>query len=564
MPQLLCANISECQKPASSTCAGCKLVQYCGKPCQTAHWKAGHRSICKSPVLKASWQPQWMVQRRDPAFMRGEDEGIMSRWGSGTRFLLGNMPAVDHFCLGENEGADYCGDFDALFAACGDLRNVVLSVNASDIKGKLHIVLNDHEPYVMIRAMLLLIIFASLPPAEAAEAAIHLWYSPSLPATTMSQLRELFAAKLDKMRQHLSGDKDGLLSTSIKLSETCGMRCPLPRHCWRELFQVLDSRIGSDVATNKRHYITMAPHRLDYRERHVLFIAPQYRLSKLQYYEDGLVLPFGADRSSFTETNPTLFNPNNHSWHIADSHDPVNGWDVPLFLSSSPGPAHDLYGALHHYLHSQFLLFSQRLQSNASNINFTLVCRDARQLQSLLRSLPKKVPQHFDRIDVSNLTDLGYIGVGEILAELGHPLLKYTTRAVLSGLFMNYTADLGALKGRDPDFDPDMMAALRPAGRYAQLHYGRLIQSMPKTSPMMMLTVALCNSLKNFDKIWKEYAESIGLDQVQAMHGVRAKSVRRPHAFKKTGRDAEDLESLLLLELGGVNGHETYVEWVRL
>lgn len=157
-----------------------------------------------------------------------------------------------------------------------------------------------------MRSILLLIVFSSLPPAEAAEAAVHLWYSPKLPSSTMAKLRSVFSTKLDKMRQHLRGDNDGLLSTNIQLSDSCSMRCALPRHFWKELFHVLDSRISSGTATSMRHIITLAPHRIDYRERHLFTIAPQYRLSKMRYYEDGLVLPFGAERSSFTEPNPLV------------------------------------------------------------------------------------------------------------------------------------------------------------------------------------------------------------------------------------------------------------------
>jgi hypothetical protein len=29
------------------TCARCKLAKYCGRECQTADWKAGHKAVCK-------------------------------------------------------------------------------------------------------------------------------------------------------------------------------------------------------------------------------------------------------------------------------------------------------------------------------------------------------------------------------------------------------------------------------------------------------------------------------------------------------------------------------------
>ena len=32
-----------------TVCPQCKLTPYCSKPCQTAHWKAGHKQHCLTP-----------------------------------------------------------------------------------------------------------------------------------------------------------------------------------------------------------------------------------------------------------------------------------------------------------------------------------------------------------------------------------------------------------------------------------------------------------------------------------------------------------------------------------
>eukprot|EP00933_Yihiella_yeosuensis_P013489 TRINITY_DN12479_c0_g1_i1.p1 TRINITY_DN12479_c0_g1~~TRINITY_DN12479_c0_g1_i1.p1 ORF type:complete len:480 (+),score=86.60 TRINITY_DN12479_c0_g1_i1:36-1442(+) len=41
-----CAN-EDCIKLGSNKCAGCKSVAYCGQDCQAAHWKRGHKKVCK-------------------------------------------------------------------------------------------------------------------------------------------------------------------------------------------------------------------------------------------------------------------------------------------------------------------------------------------------------------------------------------------------------------------------------------------------------------------------------------------------------------------------------------
>lgn len=43
----ICGN-DECDKAPTMRCSGCKSVEYCGKKCQTKHWKQGHKSRCFS------------------------------------------------------------------------------------------------------------------------------------------------------------------------------------------------------------------------------------------------------------------------------------------------------------------------------------------------------------------------------------------------------------------------------------------------------------------------------------------------------------------------------------
>ena len=38
-------------------CTKCKLTPYCSKPCQTAHWKAGHKQHCLTPEKRPTAGP---------------------------------------------------------------------------------------------------------------------------------------------------------------------------------------------------------------------------------------------------------------------------------------------------------------------------------------------------------------------------------------------------------------------------------------------------------------------------------------------------------------------------
>lgn len=36
-------------------CSRCKTAIYCSTVCQTKHWEAGHKNVCKAPATKRSW-----------------------------------------------------------------------------------------------------------------------------------------------------------------------------------------------------------------------------------------------------------------------------------------------------------------------------------------------------------------------------------------------------------------------------------------------------------------------------------------------------------------------------
>ncbi len=109
---LRCAN---CDQKAGAACQACRLVVYCNKDCQTAHW-IEHNIICKSPMMKASWQPEWWKENRKPTFY-DEDRSVPSSGDGGrSKYYFGNVPAIDIVQLEANEGATYDRELNILFA----------------------------------------------------------------------------------------------------------------------------------------------------------------------------------------------------------------------------------------------------------------------------------------------------------------------------------------------------------------------------------------------------------------------------------------------------------------
>jgi len=203
-------------------------------------------------------------------------------------------------------------------AASGDLRNVIVTVTSlpETYPSPINIVVNDRDMHVTLRNLLLLLTFAAFSPAQSAEMGLHLWYSAKMPPAIMDSLRHYFSSQLQKIETHMAKTPGTLgtvpVSTTFKLGEKSKVHVMMPRFYWSELFSILTLRMAGQDATKSRNIIAVNPDRLDNRERYLYIIPPDARVPKQRFFTEGLLLPFGADRSEFTDTNMSIF-----LWYIA-------------------------------------------------------------------------------------------------------------------------------------------------------------------------------------------------------------------------------------------------------
>ncbi|KAJ0423532.1 hypothetical protein BJY00DRAFT_321672 [Aspergillus carlsbadensis] len=372
-----CANM-DCTKASRSSCSKCKLVsawKYCEKRCQVAHWPT-HKRICKSPLMSDTWQPCWETEDRRSEMARTVHH---NPFGQGI-YPWGNVPAVDVLNLAQNEGNGHCSDIALLFAASGDLRNVVKTISelSEPFTRRIEATLNDREFYIVARnAILLLFSLTALEapsiPANGlthAEALIHLWYSASLPSEIrlqlVSRVKPLFT---DVCEQISAKGEEEIVEKTWNFSNRRSMRLVLKKEDWFRLEALCD--VPPDLTQQKARHAT-----------------PSARVAKQRFRKDGLLLPFGHHRVGFDCPNPTFFLPP-YVWPMDDKADPLDGWPIREVARVQTMAKEDLYGKLYIYLRKVFQKFLDRLA----------------------------------RTEVSNITDAGYLGTRETLRLLS-PLLQ--------------------------------------------------------------------------------------------------------------------------------------------
>ncbi|KAI0406420.1 hypothetical protein F4802DRAFT_95860 [Xylaria palmicola] len=562
----VCCNDSStppCTRPGSLTCQKCRMIVYCRKECQKAHW-ATHRGDCNSPYTKQTWQPRWIAENRIPAFIGGPPHRLFGT----LKYLWGNVPAIDVAQLAQNEGVNFQGPIRMLFPASGDMRNAIFSVASLPLgyRGPLNIVLNDNEIDIVARNVIfLLIFFLEDNPAVAAECVTQVWYSALITEACKSMLRVKIKPLIEEM---CNTSADEPLATTVSKRWQFGvssLQLVLTRQNWISLLRYLETPLGftKDDAQRVRQAVTSAPERTDYVDKALCTMSNSARMGMMKFREDGILLPFGQSRESFTYPNPTMFR-SQSEWPMMDSADPTASWPMKSFLQFNAGPAtNDAYGKLYFYLRDLFVKFHHRLRSLP--VTFKLLHLDARALPTTLAG------NRFDRIDVGNLCDLAYLGTETTLQIFG-PLLQplsINPYATLITLFLNAVSDAMLIMKTGP---PPAVFALM----FDQLNtLTKVFRFMPKlrrqnTSPTLDIkgVKMLCATslAHDMDMYFHFYMEVLQLQRKAFRDGLRMKPVHTiidmwPWRMPQGQPTQETKRDFALLLSSTHTGQERFVEW---
>ncbi|KUI70772.1 Histone-lysine N-methyltransferase SMYD3 [Cytospora mali] len=428
--------LSPCDKDATLECSSCHLVKYCSKECQTSHWPV-HKKDCKSELLKSTWRPSWEREGRTPTFMA---DGLPPFVPFGrAKFLWGNMPALDILKLQENEGVAYNKPLNLLFAASGDLRNVVKTITSlpEGFSSGLNIDINDRDMDIVARNIIFLLLCYTIDDGEeAAECVLHLWYSTLIPEKCLQKLDILENLIGDVCSKIKTKPAHTILGRTWTFAQGKGsVRVVLIKEMWEALLSYLKVPEGltADRAEKVRSTIMNAPQRVDNIHRYLFTqMKPTWRICTHKFRQDGILLPFGHPRNQHTLPNPTFFQTADE-WPMKDSADPFHGWPLSEVFNIRTGAKDDVNGKLYQYVRSTLADFHSRLR--ALDVNFQLFQGDVQGVVPLLLDASVR----YDRIEVSNICDFNYLGIKETLALFGPRLRLQESHphATLITLFLN-------------------------------------------------------------------------------------------------------------------------------
>ncbi|OTA07713.1 hypothetical protein A9Z42_0086210 [Trichoderma parareesei] len=472
------------------------------------------------------------------------------------------MPAFDVLRLGSNEGNGYGKQLNLLFAASGDLRNVVktLAEIPSSYNEPVTVTVNDRDFDIVARNAILLLIALVLDDMdEAIDCIIHIWYSALIRRSDLEILQQRIRPLIESVCAKVKGKQStSILAKTFTFGQR-SLRLVLQKSSWDDLLAYMSVPAGltAEQANRIRVACTLAESRKDYRHRQWLMQSPSHRVAKERFRQDGVLLPFGSSRDEFQEPNPTLYQ-SIDIWPMKDASDPLSGWSPKDVEDTSSGPATaDIYGKLFYFLRG--LLRSFILQCSKLHISFRLFHLDFSDLNTHLE------PNYFSRIEVSNVSDNGYVGIHRTVAMMA-PLLQgplVNRHATLITLFMNAVDDTMTQR--------DRLAAMSPQSQPTR----RLLKYLPINGPpegsydpaIIKMSYARAN-VGRYDDVFDRFMKKMAFSEIEEFLSMAVKDKHTvidkwPYQLKlRPGQPGaqEEFDRVLGACLSGT---ERYVEWRR-
>lgn len=169
------------------------------------------------------------------------------------------------------------------------------------------VTINDHEPHVVVRNVIMCVLAASISDVDqASECITHVWYSALIRQTDLDLLKAHVLPLVSEVCLKIKDEPLSGLHSETWQAGKCSLRVAMSKEAWQLLLSCLTVRPGLTLrqAQALRLAIVNDPARQDTYDRTTVKQSPAHRVSKQKFREDGIILPFGYSREEFVIPNP--------------------------------------------------------------------------------------------------------------------------------------------------------------------------------------------------------------------------------------------------------------------
>lgn len=140
---------------------------------------------------------------------------------------------------------------------------------------------------------------------KAIECMIHVWYSAFIRPCDAQILKSRVLPLIEQVNEEISSESGNDILSKLWTVDRHRFRTELNKDSWQRVLSYFEAPQGvaAENAQQIRTATTLAPERVDYRDRQMLTYTSAHRLCSFKFRQDGILLPFGASRDTFTVPN---------------------------------------------------------------------------------------------------------------------------------------------------------------------------------------------------------------------------------------------------------------------
>ncbi|XP_038048046.1 uncharacterized protein LOC119722095 [Patiria miniata] len=295
-------------------CSGCNDAWYCDTDCQRHGWPF-HKAKCKGIMA--------FVKQLSLKLLRPKLFGSFP-------YYIGNTMAKDFLQLENNElsanreeKVHAMQEYHVLSAGCGNLRHTVLTAaSLPDMyQGKLHVTLNDYDPFVMARNVLFLFMLVRFADTDyIASSLTTIWYSLHISKREYDLIKTSLDELIQMSAQQLHDASKGL----VRLLDEDLIYLKVVWGRWRALECQRDKTTSINLRQQRKVLFDNCPFAKVNHPHYLSRINEKDRKMIEEWFEHGLFFPYEAKEKDMPFDNPTLTAQNASKI--------IPGKDVRLFL----------------------------------------------------------------------------------------------------------------------------------------------------------------------------------------------------------------------------------------
>ena len=150
----------------------------------------------------------------------------------------------------------------------------------------------------------MLLLAAQLPPLDAAELILHVWYSGRLSQSMLAALEKYVKEPVADIVAKIKERPSDVMQSKKWTYGAVEMTVCLFKPQWTTLLQILDAKHEVQKTEQERRKVVLAPTRIDYRERELYTLSGSRRMCSAKFRETGVLAPFGSCLDQFDCSNP--------------------------------------------------------------------------------------------------------------------------------------------------------------------------------------------------------------------------------------------------------------------